>query len=77
MKDLLSGKLPRHLKGRYITIREFKDVKRREVEDVLRAMGRLQVACAFMPFDAYLAFNNAMTQLRKVRTCVSRKNWGR
>jgi len=69
--------IPKHIRQRFGSSRQFKAVKRSEVRAVLRAMDDLSFGSAYMPPDAFAEFLEARRKMRSVLKRISVKNWGR
>lgn len=75
MSDLKRSLFKNVVKRRGVTVRQWKSIKRKEVDIALKALSDARLGCAYMP--DYHEFTKACELLRQYREKLTVKNWGR
>ena len=70
-------KLPKHVIKSYGSTRNFKEEKRKQIQNVQRAMSNLRNGGFYLPGDCYKRLKKIEGEIKKMRDSMSVKNWGR
>ena len=73
----MKKKLPEHRRGRFGTMRTFRQSKREDIRVLEMVADSVALGSAYLPREAYRLFKRVRADVRKIRELTSVKEWGR